>query len=267
MEAGAIHSALRPAWGRISRGLEQLGSAVLDLCFPKRCTGCQSIWLSAAQGNWCPECRQRLPWIESPLCPRCGCPFIDSPTAPDHLCGECLLEVFPFDSARSAVLHEGVVRDRIHQVKFGGQLYWVPALVELLVLTLQRHPAGAVDALIPVPLHRRRLRQRGFNQAGLIAAALGKRLGVPVHFNVLLRPLWTQPQTRLNRHQRLSNVKGAFQVADPVAVDGRRIMLIDDVFTTGTTLSECAGTLGAAGAAAVYAMTVSRAVPQGVGHD
>jgi ComF family protein len=177
------------------------------------------------------------------------------------LCGDCLRSLFLFDSARSATHHAGVVRRRIHQLKFGRQLHWAPPLADLLVKLCLREAMPIADVIFPVPLHVRRLRQRGFNQAGLLAKALGRQVGWPVHFNILVRRRWTEPQTRLNREQRLQNVKDAFNVQDAGVVKGRRVFIIDDVYTTGTTLNECAKALKIAGASEVHALTVCRALP------
>jgi len=127
---------------------------------------------------------------------------------------------------------------------------------------LKNGPQLVPDYIIAVPLHKRRLRQRGFNQAGLIAQTLGRKLSVRRRFDILVRSQWTEPQTKLSRKDRLQNVKNAFEVLNPSAADGRCILLIDDVFTTGTTLRECSITLKRAGAAEVHAMTVSRALPE-----
>lgn len=246
----------------LKEGLKALGASILELFLPRRCAGCERVWLHSPQGFWCEACLDELPWLQSPMCTQCGRHYSKSPSSPDHLCGDCLRSIFCFDRARSAVLHAGVVRTRIHQLKFGGQLHWVPPLTELLILLVGREAdRPPTELILPVPLHTRRLRQRGFNQAGLLARTLGRRLGLPASFDCLLRTCWTEPQTRLNREQRLQNVKDAFQVADPMRVKGRRILLVDDVFTTGTTLNECAKTLKAAGAAEVQAVTVSRSVP------
>lgn len=242
--------------GRIRR----FGEAILDLLLPRSCAGCQSVWLSTAEGLWCESCLRELPWISSPICPTCGTPYPSSPSAPDHLCGECALSGMPFDTARSAVEHEGVVRDRIHQFKFGGRLHWVPALVALLDRTFHSECPGRVDMIIPVPLHVRRLKERGYNQSALLAGRLARRLGFPARFDVLERIRWTDPQTRLNREDRQKNVKGSFRVNTPNAVKGKRILLVDDVFTTGTTLMECSKALKNGGAGEVHALTVTRAV-------
>ncbi len=254
----------RTIFGEPLRGL---GNALLDLCLPRMCAGCGEKWLLHHEGFWCEDCLDALSWIRSPICPECGRPFLKSPSSPDHLCGECLLDAFSFDTARSAVQHAGVVRRRIHQLKFGAQLHWVPPLVVLLLQTLEQECLSLPELVLPVPLHVHRLRERGFNQAGLLAKALARRVGLPVQFALLLRKHKTQPQTRLHRTQRLQNVRGAFGVSRPHELEGRRILLVDDVFTTGTTLSECAKVLKESGAASVHALTVSRALPEVRQHD
>jgi len=177
----------------------------------------------------------------------------------DHLCGECIAPGYHFDTARSAVAHEGIVRSRIHQLKFEGRIEWVPPLVELLETTCAGLPLPEI--VLPVPLHLKRLKERGFNQSGLLAGELARRLGAPVSFNAIARKNRTQPQTRLNRKERLENVKGAFEIRRAQSVRGRRILLIDDVFTTGATLSECSRILKRKGGASeVHAVTVTRAL-------
>jgi len=166
-----------------------------------------------------------------------------------------------FDTARSAVAHEGIIRTRIHQFKFEAQIEWIPPLVELLEIACAGSGLPLPDLVLPVPLHPQRLKERGFNQSGLLAGELARKLRVPVSFNVIVRKNRTEPQTRLNRKERLKNVKGAFELSGAQAMRGRRILLVDDVFTTGTTLSECARTLKKnGGASEVHAVTVTRAL-------
>ena len=252
------------AWsaGCFKAAFKRLGCSFLDLCLPRLCAGCRRTWLLSHEGYWCGDCLEALPWIRSPRCPQCGRPFLKSSSSADHPCGDCLLARYPFDTARSATIYAGVVRKRIHQLKFGAQLHCVPPLVELLAMTFEREIAGSVELMLPVPLHVKRLRQRGFNQAGLLAKALGRRIGLPVQWDALVRKHWTEPQTRLNRKDRLQNVTGAFLVADSAAIEEKSILLIDDVFTTGTTINECARALRAAGAREIHALTISRALPE-----
>jgi ComF family protein len=247
----------------LSRKVKVLASSLLDFFLPRRCAGCQQRWLGENDPGWCPSCLDELFWIQSPLCPCCGRPYLDSPTSHDHLCGECLQDAFVFDTARSAAEYAGTVRQRIHQLKFGGQLHWVPPLVDLLVQAGHHQDMTAADLLVPVPLHPKRLSQRGFNQAGLLARDYGKRLGIEVRFDLLERTSWTVPQTHLNREERLQNVKGVFRAPRPDRIEGRTVLVLDDVFTTGSTLNECARVLKAAGAAEAHAVTVGRVISDG----
>jgi ComF family protein len=246
-----------------SRGLICLGQSLLDLFCPRKCAGCLDSWVLFHDGFWCATCLENLSWIRSPLCPCCGRPYLKSASPADHLCGDCLINSPFFHSARSAVQHSGEVRDRVNQLKFGAQLHWVPPLADLLARTIRGK--FNFDLIIPVPLHPRRLRQRGFNQAGLIAGCLGRNLNLPVRFDILRRSQWTDPQTRLSRSQRLLNVKEAFSVDKPEEAADCRVLLLDDVFTTGTTLNECSKTLVKAGVAEVHAVTVTRALPDAKG--
>ncbi len=133
--------------------------------------------------------------------------------------------------------------------------------MDLLETAYSEWVLPAPDLIVPVPLHTQRLSQRGFNQAGLLARELGRKLRTPVLPDALVRANQTLPQTRLKRRERLENVKGAFQISNDRKVRGRRILLIDDVFTTGTTLSECSKVLKRKGGASeVYALTVTRAL-------
>jgi ComF family protein len=167
-----------------------------------------------------------------------------------------------FDTARSAVLHEGIIRTRIHQFKFGAQMEWTPALVELLRIAYAGLGLSSPDLIVPVPLHPNRLKERGFNQSGLLAGELARKIKVPVSFDTIVRKKQTAPQTRLSRRERLKNVKGTFEIPNAQRVRGRRVLLIDDVFTTGTTLNECAKVLKRKGGASeVHAITVTRALP------
>jgi ComF family protein len=249
-----------PMLSKIPAGLRIAGSLLMDLCLPRICAGCGQIG-GQEDGFWCAECLGNISWIVSPICPQCGRPFPDAPHSPDHLCGECALETFHFTSARSVVLHAGIMRDRIHQFKFGGRLEWIPPFVELLRIAYDNWGIPVPEIVFPVPLHVKRLRERGFNQSGLLAKEFARSLDLSVSFDTLVRKNRTAPQTRLNREQRLTNVKDAFEVPEKKDIRGRRILILDDVYTTGTTLSECARVLKKKGASDVYALTVTRALP------
>jgi len=253
----------RLPWRGLSpfRWLTGLKSALVDLLAPRRCAGCEERWLPGHEGYWCDACLKELPRIRSPMCPRCGLPHSSFDRIGDFLCARCLQEGYHFDGARSATFHKGLVREHILGLKFGGEIHRAPPLAQLLATTLEEHPLPRADLLAPVPLHVRRLRQRGFNQTAVLAGFLGPVLGIPVKYTALSRKRWLRPQTRLSRAERLVNVRDNFFVEDPSVARGKRVLLLDDVFTTGTTLDECAKVLRQAGASKVYALTVSRVVP------
>ncbi len=245
------------------RSLQTLGSIFqwcADVVFPPRCAACGLI-SEDTHPFWCRSCLQQVTFLASPLCPLCGLPYAPSTDMPDHLCGECLQGHYRFDAARSVALYEGPVRRGILQLKFGARLHWAPALGRLLAQhTPTRTLLDQCDLILPVPMHLRRVQRRGFNQAALLARFAARNCSRPMKVNLLCRTRFTRPQTRLSREDRLRNVRGAFRVSDEKAVCGKKVVLVDDVFTTGTTLSECADALKDAKAAWVGAVTVARVV-------
>ena len=221
----------------------------------------------------CESCWVRLrPW-EGPACEGCGIPFasdraMDSRPA---LCALCRREEFRFDAARSFGLYSGTLRALILQVKFQRRERLGKRLGRLLTETwraIEPHCEGKTPVLIPVPLHASRQRQRGFNQATLLARGLAEAVrkvdgGAPLCFDAspLLRARPTAPQTGLSLSARHENVRGAFEVVAPERVRERVILLVDDVMTTGATLSACATALKRAGTRRVLAVTLARSVP------
>jgi ComF family protein len=180
---------------------------------------------------------------------------------PGPVCGPCRRRAPGFDYARSAAVYEDVMREALHAFKFRGRRALAAPLGDLLGETPGGGlPAGVPALLLPVPLHPRRERERGFNQAALLAGRLGRTWRVPVRDDVLVRAVPTPSQTELDASARLANVRGAFRVRRPEAIAGRHVLLVDDILTTGATLSECARCLRAGGAATVGALTVARVV-------
>jgi ComF family protein len=177
------------------------------------------------------------------------------------LCGGCRLHAPTFDYARAAARYEDVVREALHAFKFQGRRALAAPLGDLVREAVEGLlPAGLPDLLVPVPLHPRRERERGFNQASLLAHWLGRPWRRPVREDVLVRSVATSSQTELDAPARRANVRNAFRVrrAEPIA--GRHVVLVDDILTTGATLSECARCLRAGGAATVGVLTVARVV-------
>lgn len=233
--------------------------ALLDTLFPSLCHCCKAFIPDAGALHLCPECRAGSPSIASPRCPVCGLPFLTEGGI-DHRCGGCLDAPPPFAAARAAVLFDGPVRELIHRFKYGKTVRHCRPLA----LLAAEHLAGCTaewgaDLVVPVPLHVKRLRQRGFNQAVLLGEVLARKWQLPLSRNSLRRIRWTEPQINLAAAERRENVRGAFAVKDPAAVRGKRIILVDDVYTTGSTVAECARTLKRGGAEAVFVVTVARA--------
>jgi ComF family protein len=184
--------------------------------------------------------------------------------APLPLCAACRGRPPGFDYARAAARYDGVVREALHAFKFRSRWTLAAPLADLLVEVVAGHlPDGIPDLLLPVPLHPRRERERGFNQASLLARRVGRSLGCPVRETVLARVVATRSQTELDAAARRANVRNAFAVRRPALVAGRHVVLVDDVLTTGATLSECARRLREAGASRVGALTVARVTQPG----
>jgi ComF family protein len=223
---------------------EHMVRATLDLLFPPRCIGC---------GEWgsflCPQCKESLPKLNPPYCKICGIPIREG-----LLCPQCSKSSLAIDGIRSPFLYHGVVREAILALKRFKAL--AEPLGELMTEYLLSHPLP-VDALLPVPLHPKRIRERGYNQSSLLAKEVGGRLGLPVMEDSLVRLRNTPSQVKLSREERHANVKGAFDCKGQ-ELYGRHILLIDDVCTSGATLNACALALKGAGAASVWGLTLAR---------
>jgi ComF family protein len=214
----------------------------------------------AGDVHLCPGCLQSIAPIVSPLCPICGIPFATEEGI-DHRCGPCLAHRPAYSAARAAFVFAGPIQELIHRFKYGHKTHLYRPLALMTATQLRDFAAlAAADLMVPVPLHKKRLRWRSYNQAVLLAGVLAREWRVPLLRNVLQRTRWTAPQINLPAEERRQNVKGAFSVADPGCIAGRRIIVVDDVFTTGSTAEECARTLKKAGAAEVFVITIARAL-------
>jgi ComF family protein len=179
----------------------------------------------------------------------------------NRLCGDCLVTERYFTRARSVGYYQGMLLDAIHQFKYNGKVLFSSLLGDLLAnCSLSSIDFRNYDLLIPVPLHKKRLRERGFNQALLLAGRIKKRWKLPVDCSVLKRIRWTDSQINLSRRIRLKNIKGAFQVMNQGKIKEKKILLVDDVYTTGFTANECSKTLIKSGASRVDVLTLARAV-------
>jgi len=234
-------------------------TAFLDVLFPPLCHICRTFIPDAGPLHICPACRERMPIVLHPLCPVCGIPFRGA--GDDHPCGDCLTSKPDFKAAQAALVYEGQCRDLVHAFKYRHKTHLRRPLALLAADSLRDFVAGcAPELMVPVPLHVRRLRERGFNQAVLLAEIWSRAWNIPLDRGALRRIRWTEPQINLTAAQRRDNVRGAFDVRHADAVKGRRVLLVDDVYTTGSTVKECAGVLKTAGAREVVVVTVARAV-------
>lgn len=235
--------------------------ALLDLLFPPLCHVCKAFIPNAGELLICPGCLNKITFLSSPLCTVCGAPFATDPGV-DHTCGACVMHR-PSHVCRSAAVLDGPLQELIHGFKYGSRVHLCEPLGLLTAASLEPFCARAApELMVPVPLHRKRLRQRGYNQSQLIGEVLARKWGVPLEIGRLRRVRWTEPQTTLDARDRVSNVSGAFEVKEPNRLAGKRVLLVDDVLTTGSTVRACAEALHEAGAAAVFAVTVARGMQQ-----
>lgn len=239
----------------------QVLSPFLDILFPPLCHLCKAFIPDAGEIHLCADCLAQTAPISSPLCPVCGAPFMTDGGI-DHLCSACSAFHPHFTAAQAAMVFDGTVRELIHRFKYDRKVQLRRPLGLIAAGHLGSFRADhSPDLIIPVPLHARRLKERGFNQALLLGEVIARRWGVPLSRSNLRRVRWTAPQITLSAAERADNVRNAFAVKHPSALKGKRIMLLDDVYTTGSTVRECAKTLKGAGAEAVFVACVARALP------
>jgi ComF family protein len=234
---------------------------LLNFLYPPRCAVCDAGLPIDARRRVCTPCLGAIEPLRPPLCRVCGAPL--GAAEEDERCGHCQAAPPAFDSARAITRYRAggdgsnAVATLLRRHKYGLDQSLGRALAEYL----DAAPAldvEAYDVVIPVPLHRSRLRWRGFNQAALLGAALARRLDCPLDVATLVRLRATASQTTRDRAQRIRNVRNAFGVRRPVRVAGRRVLLVDDVMTTGATADECARVLRAAGAQRIDVLTLAR---------
>ncbi len=221
----------------------------LDWLFPPVCGGCKK-----AGYRWCPDCREQGQIVPEPVCQLCGLPI-----AHPGLCSNCLVSNPPYKIMRSWLLFTGPIRHALHEIKYRRNI----ALGEALADHLQEFVNSLcwpVELIIPVPLGKKRTKERGYNQVGLIALPLAEVNHWQYTPNALSRSRETRSQVGLTIDERKLNVLGAFKAKESL-VSGKSILLVDDVATTGATLSACTSSLITAGAKSVYALTLARALP------
>ena len=238
--------------------LRNLTNAALAFLFPEVCQLCREERAGPREGYVGSRCWTHVRFIKPPFCQRCGLPF-EGEISSVFECSNCREMELHFSSARSAVAAKGTVLDVIHRYKYHRALWFEPFLADLLI----RQAASELrmehwDWIVPVPLHPTKQRQREFNQAQRLAAHLSAATGIPSNARLLKRVIPTRTQTKLSRSERAENVRHAFVLRRPQKLKGARIVVFDDVLTTGATTSACARVLRRAGASEVCVWTVAR---------
>ena len=232
----------------------------LNMILPPRCIKCGQV-LSERNGI-CPDCFAKITFISSPLCHCCGRPFAggaDVKFGAVQYCGECLRKKKRlFTMQRSAFVYNDESKDLILNLKFRDRTGTAETLADLLYTAGIDIWKEKPDLIIPVPIHRLRLLQRRYNQSALLCKYLAQKTGIAADYETLVRQRNTVPQVQLSGTARRNNLKQAFATANPQKFKGKKVVLIDDVSTTGSTLNECAKVLHKAGAAAIYALTLAR---------
>ena len=238
----------------------------LDWLYPPRCRFCGDGIAGRDEDCFCDACRQKVRLVSHPLCPTCGRPYLDV-GGDDHSCGACLTRTPRFVRARAWACYSTdtaqphPLREVLQRFKYGRKI----SLGKPLGRLLAKGCAGCFDgihfdAMIPVPLHPKRLRWRGFNQAVILAREVGRQWQVPVDPFVLIRSRETSLQTELAEEESRKNVRSAFAVNLEKSIRGKIFLLVDDVYTSGATVNECSRALLRAGAKEVYVLTLARTV-------
>jgi ComF family protein len=237
--------------------LRLLADAALSVLLAPCCALCGTVLRRPLDGAICAACWGRVARFSPPLCQHCGEPLPSARTAPAGHCRSCSVALGPVTQARAVGAFDGVLADAVHALKYGRRPSVAPPLA-LLMRAAGRDLLAPVEIVVPVPLHRRREDERGFNQAELLA----RRLGPPV-CRAVCRSRHTAPQVGLSGEARLDNLRGAFALtAAARQVRGRRVALVDDVLTTGATMAACAEALAAAGPRSIVALTAARALSE-----
>jgi len=239
---------------------------LMHIIYPPQCVICGDfLWQAPfdagdSPDSICRSCTSGFCTIDVPFCTICGIPF-GSEAIENHPCEDCLRTKPHFQAAYAPYRYEGSVLEAVLKLKYGQKTYVADALGPLLTEFVKtRFMSHEPFLTMPVPLHPKRLRERGFNQSLLLARHIAKKLNTELDFLSLTRTKQTVPQTTLSKKDRRKNVQDAFVLGDPHAVRRKNILLVDDVATTGNTLNECARVLALGGAKAVFCVTLARAV-------
>ncbi len=228
---------------------------ILNILFPRRCPVCGGI-VKPAGKLICPACFRELSFVKSPVCKKCGKEIADETL---EFCEDCMAHRHTFEYGMALVNYNDVARNSMVKIKYHNKReyldFYGAALASRYEKTIRRMQ---VDAIVPIPIHPSRRRKRGFNQAEVLAKIVGERLGIPVMPELLVRTKKTLPQKELSATERLKNLSGAF-AAGEIPTDIRRVLLVDDIYTTGSTIEACSRVLRSAGVETIYFVAICMA--------
>jgi ComF family protein len=237
-----------------------LFSELINIIYPPKCSICLNFLDDGETKirGICDECYSSFPALTHPFCSVCGVPF-GSKVEEDHQCEKCIRQRPLYDELRAPYLYEESIMEAIHLIKYSGKSYLVKSIGPLLASFAKDWVTVTKDMLmIPVPLHKKRLKQRGFNQSALLVKSVSRILDIEADYFTLIRIKHTETQTGLNLEERRRNVKGAFEVSGNKNLTGKTVILVDDVATTGNTINECARILKKAGCEKVFGLVLAR---------
>ena len=238
---------------------------LFNLIFPAECSLCPNPLETIRQKYICSDCLKKIKAIGLPVCEKCGKPLVSSFSLVQHpLCRECRIMGRYFVFARAVGTYEGVLKKAIWLFKYNGKTGLQDILGSLLIDRIRHlgwvNNSGekGIDIIVPVPLHKTKLKARGYNQSEILAVFMGKKMNIPVSRNNLMRIKATTTQASLKRKERIKNIHNAFSIRQSEKFSAKRILLIDDVLTTGATSNECSRILKQAGSGDVFVLTLAR---------
>jgi ComF family protein len=211
---------------------------MVDMAYPPktRCLSCGNPLKNYNEYYICNYCKTSLPFISGFICKKCGRP-LEEETNSDGLCGECAMRVTYFDEAAAVFEFSGAIQDMLHRLKYEGETDIASSIGKFMAWKLKKEN-WHIDVIAPVPLHTDRMKERGFNQSYLLASTIGWECGIDVSEGLLKRKRYTESQVSLSRLERIFNVKDAFDASES-EIEGKSVLVVDDIMTTGSTLNEC----------------------------
>ncbi len=245
--------------GFLVKKLKKISDFTLRLLFPGACPICDEVEEQTVTGDGvpriCPACEARVRRVRGPYCMRCGKPLAGADGRREY-CGDCMKKEHKFVQGRAVFVYQGAIIGSMHRLKYSNRRDYATVFAREAFETYAPWLARvAPQAIIPVPLHPKRRKKRGYNQAALIAAEISRLTGIPLREDLLQRSRNTDPQKNLNHEERKNNLKNAFQIAKNI-VQLDKVLLIDDIYTTGSTADAAAGALARAGVGQVYVLCI-----------